>query len=63
VAVASAGTYASLHLAPGRQPCQRPTTQIFLRLDALPAASVILVMELILVIVLVSFQTNNFYII
>jgi len=35
----------------------------FLRLDALPVASVILVMELILVIVLVSFQTNNFYII
>jgi len=25
VAVASAGTYASLHLAQGRQPCQHPT--------------------------------------
>jgi len=29
VAVASAGTYASLQLAPGRQPCQHPTTQFF----------------------------------
>jgi len=27
--VASAGPYASLHLAPGRQPCQHPTTQVF----------------------------------
>jgi len=27
VAVASAGPYASLHLAPDRQPCQHPTTQ------------------------------------
>jgi len=26
VAVASAGPYASLHLAPDRQPCQHPTT-------------------------------------
>jgi len=29
VAVASAGPYASLHLAPGRQPHQHPTTQFF----------------------------------
>jgi len=29
VAVASTGTYASLHLAPGRQPRQHPTTQFF----------------------------------
>ena len=29
MAVASAGPYASLHLAPDRQPCQHPTTQIF----------------------------------
>jgi len=29
VAVASAGQYASLHLAPDRQPRQRPTTQFF----------------------------------
>ena len=29
VAVASAGPYASLHLAPDRQPCQHPTTQFF----------------------------------
>ena len=29
VAVASAGTYASLHLAPDRQPRQHPTTQFF----------------------------------
>jgi len=29
VAVASAGLYASLHLAPGRQPCQHLTTQFF----------------------------------
>jgi len=29
VAVASAGPYASLHLAPDRQPCQYPTTQFF----------------------------------
>ena len=27
VAVASAGPYASLHLAPDRQPCQHPTSQ------------------------------------
>jgi len=27
VAVASAGPYASRHLAPDRQPCQHPTTQ------------------------------------
>jgi len=31
VAVASAGPYASLHLAPDRQPCQHPTTQVFLQ--------------------------------
>ena len=37
VAVASAGPYASLHLAPDRQPCQYPTT-VFYRPDALPAA-------------------------
>jgi len=30
--------YASLHLAPGRQPCQHPTTQFFYRPYALPAA-------------------------
>jgi len=29
VAVASAGLYASLHLAPDRQLCQHPTTQFF----------------------------------
>ena len=29
MAVASAGTYASLHLAPDRQPYQHPTTQSF----------------------------------
>jgi len=38
VAVASAGPYASLNLAPYRQPCQHPTTQVFYRPDALPAA-------------------------
>jgi len=29
MAVASAGPYASLHLAPDRQPRQHPTTQFF----------------------------------
>ena len=29
VAVASAGPYTSLHLAPDRQPCQHPTTHVF----------------------------------
>jgi len=29
VAVASAGPYASLHLAPDRQPHQHPTTRVF----------------------------------
>jgi len=29
VAVASAGPYASQHLAPVRKPCQYPTTQFF----------------------------------
>ena len=29
MAVASAGPYASLHLAPDRLPCQHPTTQFF----------------------------------
>jgi len=29
LAVASAGLYASLHLAPARRPCQHPTTQFF----------------------------------
>jgi len=29
VAVASAGPYASLHLAPDREPRQHPTTQFF----------------------------------
>jgi len=38
VAVASAGPYASLHLDPDRQPRQHPTTQVFYRPDALPAA-------------------------
>ena len=38
MAVASAGPYASLHLAPDRQPRQHPTTQFFYRPDALPAA-------------------------
>ena len=39
VAVASAGPYASLHLAPDRQPHQQPTTLMFFyRPDALPAA-------------------------
>ena len=39
VAVASAGPYAThLHRAPDRQPCQYLTTQVFYRLDALPAA-------------------------
>ena len=36
--VASAALYVSLHLAPGRQPHQHPTTQFFYRPDALPAA-------------------------
>ena len=31
MAVASAGPYASLHLAPDRQPRQHPTTQFFLQ--------------------------------
>ena len=35
--MASAVSYASMHLAPDRQPCQHPTTQLFYRLDALPA--------------------------
>jgi len=38
VAVASAGLYASLHLAPDRQPRQHPNTQFFYRPEALPAA-------------------------
>jgi len=38
VAVASAGPYASLHLAPDRQRGQHPTTQFFYRPDDLPAA-------------------------
>jgi len=29
VAVASAGSYANLHLDPDTQPCQHPTTQFF----------------------------------
>jgi len=36
--MASAGSYASLHLAPHRQPCQHPTAQFFYKPDALPAA-------------------------
>jgi len=37
VAVASAGPYASLHLTPDKQPCQHPTTQIFIgRMPFLP---------------------------
>ena len=36
--MASAGPYASLHLAPDRKPCQHHTTQFFYRPDALPAA-------------------------
>jgi len=36
VAVASAGLYASLHLAADRKPRQHPITQ-FLQADALPA--------------------------
>ena len=41
VAVASAGTYACLHLAPDRQPRQRPTTQFFTgRMPFLPPNSV-----------------------
>jgi len=40
VAVASAGLYASLHLAPDRKPCQHPTTQIFTgRIPFLPPNS------------------------
>jgi len=31
MAVASAGPYASLHLAPDRYPCQHPTAQFFLQ--------------------------------
>ena len=38
MAVASAGPYASLHHAPDRQQRQHPTTQVFYRPDALPAA-------------------------
>ena len=30
--------YANLHLAPDRKPCQHPTTLVFYRQDALPAA-------------------------
>ena len=37
VAVASAGPYASLHLAPDWQPHQHPTTLFFYQPDALPA--------------------------
>ena len=38
VAVASAGPYARLHLAPNRQPCQHPVLySVLYRLDALPA--------------------------
>jgi len=38
VAVASAGPYASLHLAPDRQPHQHPTTQFFTgRMPLLPS--------------------------
>jgi len=36
--MASAGPYASLHLAPDRQPHHHPTTLFFYRPDALPAA-------------------------
>ena len=36
MAVASARPYASLPLAPDRQPCQYPTTHVSYRLDALP---------------------------
>ena len=36
--VASAGPYASLHLAPDRQSHQHPTTLVFYRPDTLPAA-------------------------
>ena len=36
--MASAGPYASLHVAPDRQPRQHPTTQLFDRPDVLPAA-------------------------
>ena len=36
MAVASAGPYASLHLAPDRQPHQHPTTQFFYRMPFLP---------------------------
>jgi len=35
VAVASAGLYAGLHLAPNRLPCQHPTTQFFYSVKAL----------------------------
>ena len=38
MAVVSAGPYASLHLAPDRQPRQHPTAQFFYRPDALSAA-------------------------
>ena len=37
VAVASAGPYANLHIAPDKYPRQHPTTQFFYRPDALPA--------------------------
>jgi len=37
VAVASAGPYASLHLAADKYPRQHPTTQFFYGPDALPA--------------------------
>ena len=38
MAAASAGPYASVHLAADRKPRQHLTTQFFYRLDALPAA-------------------------
>jgi len=41
----------------------RHRERIFCNYESLYQTSAILVMELILVIVLVSFQTNNFYII
>ena len=46
MAVASAGPYASLHVAPDSQPRQRPMTQLFYRLDAfLPSLAVFIVVQ------------------
>jgi len=52
--VASAGPYASLHLAPDRQPCQHPTTVFFTgRMPFLPPNQQRLSTEGMVVVVLI----------